>query len=611
MSVALRSISLLLALALSACSPVVVTDETASRESAIVDGAVESGRDSVVLLFSSVGAMCTASIVAPRVVLTAKHCIQKQGQAAAADAKGFTVYVGSSFRQATHSYRVKEVIPAPGGWNIGFSAVDVALVILDEDAMEPAMEMSFDAPESLTGQTFTAVGYGQTPDQTVAVKHSVRKKVQNVRNGLIFVEPAVCQGDSGGPIIGADGRIYGVASFIYSPDGQSQPECGAAPGAYNTIVNQREFIEQAMRDTGVCVPRAVASCNGEDDNCDGIVDDGCTPPGEACESSDECAGGIDCLDAGNGRVCTTRCDVLDPTGTCGDGLFCKRTGGCEGVCVAGSKGAKANGETCEADTECASLSCADPGDGVSRCLSACQGGQGMCFGGEVCVAGVGACGVCFDAERVDAPRGLGEPCDDDMACASGVCLDDLGSRYCTAACEASSDCPASFHCRTGQCVRGVPAAAGEPCVANEDCEGGICATSGDTSFCTSTCSGDSACPSGFACTSVGDVSVCTPGAGLPGDGCESEKDCSSGLCQAFGGDSVCTRTCSAAAPCGPGFECRRSTDAMTGACEPVAAPKKESGGCAVSPAGQGGDQLLVGLLTLLGLAVVRRQRVRA
>lgn len=50
-----------------------------------------------------------------------------------------------------------------------------------------------------------------------------------------------------------------------------------------------------------------------------------------------------------------------------------------------------------------------------------------------------------------------------------------------------------------------------PCDNNEQCVSGMCAVSGDRSFCTQMCDpATSPCPSGFQCVAVGDVSVCQP-----------------------------------------------------------------------------------------------------
>ena len=46
-----------------------------ANEQAIVDGTRETGRPEVVLLFSTRGSSCTASIISPYVVLTAYHCV--------------------------------------------------------------------------------------------------------------------------------------------------------------------------------------------------------------------------------------------------------------------------------------------------------------------------------------------------------------------------------------------------------------------------------------------------------------------------------------------------------------------------------------------------------
>jgi len=101
----------------------------------IVDGVVERAHPEVVFLYNLGGSACTASLIAPRVVLTAKHCVQGRG-AFAADPSSFRVYVGSSTRSFTAEYLVDEIRPAPGCWDLCGDASDVAVMILSAPAAE-------------------------------------------------------------------------------------------------------------------------------------------------------------------------------------------------------------------------------------------------------------------------------------------------------------------------------------------------------------------------------------------------------------------------------------------------------------------------------------------
>ena len=579
----------------------------------IVDGVVERGTPAVVFLYNITGSACTATIIAPRVVLTAKHCIQGRGNYPG-DPSQFRIYVGSSTRAITAEYLVEEVRPAPGCWNLCGDASDVAVLILTAPVAETPIEVSFESAISLTGREITAIGYGQTPSGTSGTKLMTHKRVTTVGDGLIIVEPTVCSGDSGGPIIGADGLIYGVASFIFSPDRRSSPTCGTAPGAYNGIANQRTLIETALEDSGTCVRDGREVCDGDDNDCDGEVDEDCTPLGEACTASDECVGNH-CAETPIGLICTRDCNPLSPELGCGPGFYCANVGGCDGLCVPlPGPGTLGNEQDCTADIDCASLFCTDPGDGHRRCLAPCEGDAGTCLAGEACATLPGACGGCVAAGIWGEMRGIGEPCSDATVCRSERCFEDEGISYCSRDCDVDGDCPAGFHCRGGDaCVRGPRGDVGSLCVTNDDCaEGTLCAALGDVRWCTTFCMFDADCPDGFECLDAGGSSVCAPTLGLVGSECEGPSDCISGLCPESGAGRTCARFCGPDTPCESGLECVRTADGVTAVCVPPArpSPPPTDGGCSVSrPSARGAAgsmAALAGLVALLFLAARRR-----
>lgn len=569
----------------------------------IVDGTPETGRPAVVYLYRLDGAACTGAIIAPRVVLTANHCVEGRG-GVPAPASYFRVYVGSSQRSFTAEYRVSEVRPVPNA-GLGREARDVALLVLTSAAREEPLEIARTDPTGLWGADAIAVGFGQTPSGGSGTKLWTTAHVEAVEAGLIFVDPSVCQGDSGGPLIGPDGLVYGVASFIYSPDGRTEPRCGTAPGAYNAIYPFVDFIESVIEETGTCLP-SPETCNGSDDNCDGVVDEGCIPLGQPCETSDECVGGL-CDDTAVGRICTSACDPLRPAVGCSAGFYCASSG-CTGHCVPGERGALALGEGCEADTDCASLFCIDPGDGRRRCLDPCRGDAGLCLAGEVCSAGAGACGGCVPREIVRAARGLGEPCEEDDECRGGVCYERGGVSECAAPCGAEDECGEGFLCMEGLCVRDRRQAVGGVCIGNEDCGGAVCARQGERRWCTAQCASASDCPSGFDCVPAGGTMVCAPVRALDGERCEANDDCASGTCADVGGQGVCTSMCDGRNPCAPGFECRRVGDGTTAVCIPVE-EEPPAGGCSAS-AGSSPRAPAV-LAALAGAALFARRRRRA
>lgn len=543
-----------LALTLYACTAPSSLDFD-SAESPIVDGVTESAYPEVMFLYNAaVGSACTATLISPRVVLTAKHCVQDGDSESTSDPSDFRLFVGENSRRPTAQYLVSEVIPAPGRWDIR-DASDVALLILPAPAAEEPRLVNFGSPNALT--TFTAIGYGQTPSGRSGTKMRVEKTVDGSGRGFIYVRPSVCSGDSGGPLIGPEGGIFGVASYIYSETG-AQPVCGTAPGAYNGLQTFQEFIEGAIEDTGGCVASEEV-CNGADDNCDGVVDEGCSAFGEMCTSDDQCASSV-CGDTEAGVLCTQTCDPLRAELGCPPGFFCQNTGGCNGLCAPRTE-ELGHGAECETSGQCSSGYCAAVGEETRRCHSPCRDGQGMCLAGEVCFANADSCGACVEARFVAPPRDQGEPCEEDSDCVDGVCMDDAGVRFCARACEGSDECDEAFHCRASRCIPGALEDIGGGCLENGDCATGFCATQGEQRWCSAFCESIESCPLGFACTDLGEQSICTPANGLIGDECTDSGDCIGGLCISDPvRGSVCSRFCGQGLACSAGFECLRRED---------------------------------------------------
>lgn len=604
------------ALATTACAP--PAPELGVSEAGIVDGTRETGYPEVFLVYNRAGGLCTSTLITPRVVLTARHCVVGSGGAVASPSS-ITLYVGSSERALTAEYRVRNIFIIPGSsGRIGDgNAEDLALMELTAPASEMPRSIALDSPNVLLGREITAVGFGQTPTGSAGTKYRASGFVEGYQGGLIFVDPTVCSGDSGGPAIGADGLVYGVASFIFSPDGRTEPRCGTAPGAYNEIFRHLDWIEGVLTMVGdACFPDEGGEiCDGLDNDCNEVVDEGCMPLGSACTDGATCIGGL-CAATVAGTLCTQECDPARPALGCPPGFYCGADG-CAGHCVPGAAGAMPVGAACTADTDCSSLFCVDPGDGMQRCLAPCRIDEGRCLGGEICVPQGDTCGGCVDETIVSGlAHGLGEPCGADADCRSGSCLDIAGIRECVQPCDATGACPMGFSCRESMCVRARGGGIGSACVDNSDCGMGICATSGDRRWCTATCTDESMCPALFSCTMVAPgVSVCAPDGALVGEGCSTGEDCITGLCASVGGEGTCAQVCDPDNACGVGFECRRTADGSSAAC---ARPASTGGGCAVSvgrgrgASGAGG--LLLGAIALLGLRragdALRRRRAR-